>query len=163
MSKCEAKIMSKKDYKNNIKKVKSLSRVRLFATSLCSPPGSSDSFEKTLMLGRIEGGRRRRRQRMRWLDGITASMNMSLNKTPGVGDGQGRLECCSPWGCKKLDKTKRLNWTELRLLGPWGLSRILKWVAISFSRGFSQPMDRTWVLSTPRRLYRLSHQGSPQY
>ena len=109
MSKCEAKIMSKKDYKNNIKKVKSLSRVRLFATSLCSPPGSPDSFEKTLMLGRIEGGRRRRRQRMRWLDGITASMNMSLNKTPGVGDGQGRLECCSPWGCKKLDKTKRLN------------------------------------------------------
>ena len=57
----------------------------------------TDSLEKTLMLGKIEGRRTRGRQRMRWLDGITDS--------PGVGDGQGSLACCSPWGCKESDMT----------------------------------------------------------
>ena len=54
----------------------------------------ADSFEKTLMLGKIEGRRKRGRQRMRWLDGITDSMDMGLRWTPGVGDGQGGLTCC---------------------------------------------------------------------
>ena len=53
----------------------------------------ADSFEKTLMLGKIEG-RRRGRQRMRWLDVITDSMDMNLGVTPGVGDGPGDLACC---------------------------------------------------------------------
>ena len=66
----------------------------------------ADSFEKTLMLGKIEGGRRRGRQRMRWLDGITVSVDMSLGKILGVGDGQGSLACCSPWGHKESDTTE---------------------------------------------------------
>ena len=72
---------------------------------------SVDSLEKTLMLGGIGGRRRRGRQRMRWLDGITDLMNLSLSKL-GVGDGQGGLVCCDSWGCKESDTTERLNWTD---------------------------------------------------
>ena len=73
----------------------------------------TDSLEKTLMLGKIEGGRRGGRQRMRWLDGITNSMDLSLSKLQGVGDGQVGLPCCSPWGRKESYTTEWLNWTEL--------------------------------------------------
>ena len=71
----------------------------------------TDSFEKTLMLGKTEGGRRRGRQKLRWLDGITNSMDMSLSELWGDGDGQAGLACCSPWGCKQLDTTEQLNIT----------------------------------------------------
>ena len=67
-----------------------------------------DSLEETLMLGGIEGRRRRGRQRMRWLDGITDSMDVSLSELK-VGDGQGGLACCHSWGHKELDTTEQLN------------------------------------------------------
>ena len=57
-----------------------------------------DSLEKTPMLGTIEG-RRRGVQRVRWLDGITDSMD-EFEQAPGVGDGQGSLACCNPQGCR---------------------------------------------------------------
>ena len=53
----------------------------------------TDSFEKTL-------------------DGITDSNGHEFEQAPGVDNGQGGLACCSPWGCKELDRTEELNWTE---------------------------------------------------
>ena len=77
------------------------------ATPILWPPDArADSFGKTLMLGRTEGRRRRGQQRMRWLDGITDSMDMNLSQLWGVGDGHGGLACCSPWGRKESDTTE---------------------------------------------------------
>ena len=67
----------------------------------------ANSLKKTLMLGRIEGGRRRGQQRMRWLDSITNSIEMSLGKLQEMV--KGSLACCNPWGCKELDITEQLN------------------------------------------------------
>jgi len=62
----------------------------------------ADSLEKTPTLGKIEGRRRRGRQRMRWFDGITNLMDMSLRKLQEIVK---LLLCYSPWGCKELDMT----------------------------------------------------------
>ena len=65
----------------------------------------TDSLEKTLILGKIEGRRRRGQQRTRWLDSITGSMH-EFEQVLGVGDGQGSLLCWNPWGSKESDMTK---------------------------------------------------------
>ena len=93
----------------------------------------ADSFENTLMLGKIEGGRRRGWQRIRWLDGITDSMNMSL----GSCWCQGGLVCCGSWGHKESDTTEELNWTELM-------------------PGQSTWQDKAVLRQNPRHLYHLS-------
>ena len=66
----------------------------------------TDSLEKTLMLGKTEGRRRRGRQRMRWLDGIIDMVGHGFGWTPGVGDGQGALASCSPWGHREWNMTE---------------------------------------------------------
>ena len=69
----------------------------------------ADSFEKTLMLGKIEGRRRRGRQdeMVRWHHWLDWH---GFGWTPGVGDGQGGLACCGSWGRKQSDTTEQLNW-----------------------------------------------------
>ena len=71
---------------------------------------STDSLEKTLMLGKIEGRRRREWQRMRWLGGINGH---EFEEALRVSDQQGSQVCCSPRGCNELDRTEWLNWS------PW--------------------------------------------
>ena len=113
----------------------------------------ADLLEKTLMLGMIEGRRRRGWQRMRWLDGITDSMDRGLGKLLGAGDGQGGLACCDSWGHKESDTTEPLNWTKKDPHLPW-----LSW---SLSFAHSTPRCPCCLVGRGLRAGRAGPRGWP--
>ena len=98
----------------------------VWSSNIWPPDVKNWPVEKTLMLGKVEGRRRRGWQRMRWLDGITNLID-EFEQVPGVGDGQGSLVCCSPWGHKESNMAERLNWTDQRGWCGWLLRSFSTW------------------------------------
>ena len=83
---------------------------------------------------------------LHWLD------RQEFEQTPGVGDGQGGLVCCSPWGCKESETTERLNWTELNgniltLHGPVKLTHKINHQCHIASKWQSSVSQQWWIVS----------------
>ena len=128
------------------------------------------SLEDTLMLGKTEGRRRRGGQRMRWLEGIISSMDMSLRKLRD-GEDQGSLVCCSPWGHKESDTTERLSTSSTGLIVSillWILFKknfkledscfttlcwLLLYNSVNQSLVYKYPLPQLWILY----LYPVTH------
>ena len=91
----------------------------------------TDSLEKAQILGKIEDRRRRERQRMKWLDGITDSMDMSFQQTLGNSEGQGSLACCGPWVCRVRNNLVTEQQTVL-----FSIVAVSIYIPTSSARGF---------------------------
>ena len=96
--------------------------------------------EKSRLIGKDpdagkDWGMRRGQQKMRWLDGIIDSMDIESQQTPGDGEEQGSLACCSSWGHKESDMTEQLNNNHIAASNCQGFPTILKIHASSKSQG----------------------------
>ena len=122
----------------------------------------TDSLEKTLMLGKSEGGRRREQKRMRWLDGITdswtwvwvSSYSWWWTEKPGI---------CSPWGHKEWDTTELLNWIELSWVPIFSSIQFSCWVVFDYLWSHELQHARPPCPSPTPRVHTNSCPSSPWY